>query len=79
MGSKRIGPRMRDAVAYVAEHGPCCILPVARYVGPHGSTNYGYRTVWRAVDAGLIDVRRARKGNGYVLTIPTKAGDTKNV
>lgn len=71
--SKRVGPRMNDAVAYVLENGPCCILPVARYVGPHGSTRYGYLTVWRAIDAGLIDARRSKNGNSYVLTIPANA------
>lgn len=52
--STRIGPRMIDAANYVLRNQGCSMLDVAQYVGPNGSTNYGYRTVHRAIDAGLI-------------------------
>jgi hypothetical protein len=44
----------------VAAHPGCAILPVAEYVGPHGSRKYGYATVHRAIKAGLIRATRAR-------------------
>lgn len=52
----RIGYRMRQAVEYVSRHGGAAPsrLSVARAVGPHGSTAYGYRTVNRAIRAGLL-------------------------
>lgn len=65
---KRVGPCMRAAVEYVAQHPGCSILPVAVWVGPHGSTNFGYRAVHRAIDAGLIHAEYV-KGR-YVLTLP---------
>lgn len=65
--TKRIGERMQAAVDYVAAHPGCAILPVAEHVGPHGSRNYGYRTVHRAIKAGLI---RATRTNGvYCLEV----------
>jgi hypothetical protein len=51
---KRIGPCMQAAVSYVRSHPGCAILPVAVAVGPHGSTQYGYKTVHRAISAGLL-------------------------
>jgi hypothetical protein len=64
---RRIGPRMRDAVAYVAGHPGCAILPVADHIGP--SRQYGYRSVHRAIRAGLI---RATKSRGrYSLEVAT--------
>lgn len=50
----RIGPKMAWAIDYVRVHGPCVAIDVARYVGPHGSLNYGYRTVHRCLRAGLL-------------------------
>jgi hypothetical protein len=64
----RIGPRMLDAVRYVAAHPGCAILPVAEYCGPFGSRKYGYQTVHRAIRAGLIVVARAGRGR-YSLTV----------
>lgn len=62
----RIGPKMGIAVDYVRNNPGCAILPVARFVGPHASTRYGYATVWRAIRAGLI---RAKRNQGrYELT-----------
>lgn len=62
----RIGPRMLAARHFVAENPGCAILPVAVAVGPYGSRQYGYRTVHRAIRAGLISAEWA---NGrYRLT-----------
>ena len=64
----RTAPRTRmiQAAAFVRANPGCAILPVAEAVGPHGSRNYGYRTVHRAIRAGMI---RATVSNGrYSLT-----------
>lgn len=51
----RIGPRMRDVAAYVAAYPGLAMLASARYVAPHGTgIGYGYRTVHRALAAGLV-------------------------
>ena len=52
--TKRIGPKMLEVQAYVAAHPGCCKLPAAKAVGPKGSLQFGYRTVNRAIKAGLI-------------------------
>lgn len=52
--SRRIGPRMQEALAYIAEHPGTAILPVAEHVGPHGSRQFGYRAVHRLLDAHLV-------------------------
>ena len=67
--SKRIGPMMQSAVNYVARNPGCAKLPVAEYVGPHGSRQFGYRTVDRAIKAGLIVATRSTTRYGYVLTV----------
>ena len=70
----RIGPKMWQAVQFVARHPGTAILPVARYVAPCGvpggtpGISYGYRTVHRAIAAGLIDAT-AGKGNAYSLRV----------
>ncbi len=58
--------RMIQAAAYVRANPGCAILPVAEHVGPHGSRQYGYQTVHRAIKAGLI--RATIKGGRYSLT-----------
>jgi len=58
--------RMIQAAAFVRANPGCAILPVAEAVGPHGSRNYGYRTVHRAIKAGLI--RATVKAGRYSLT-----------
>lgn len=63
----RIGPRMAEAVEFVRRNPGCAILPVARWVAPHGALCYGYRTVHRAIRAGLIDAEMLPSGR-YVLT-----------
>jgi len=71
----RIGPRMIDAVSFVADKPGCPILPVAEHVGPNGSRQYGYRTVHRAIEAGLLEHRPAddAPANVYRLFV-TEAG-----
>jgi hypothetical protein len=64
---KRIGPQMEQAARIVAANPGCNKLFVARQVGPHGSTNYGYRTVDRAIAHGLIAAELT--AHGYRLTV----------
>lgn len=65
----RIGYKMEMAEEYVRDNPGCCILPVAEYVGPHGSRKYGYDIVHRAIKAGLIKAHVKPNGR-YVLTVP---------
>ena len=58
----RIGPKMAQAADYVARNPGCAKLPVAKRVGPHGSSRYGYRTVNRAIRTGLIIAKRWHNG-----------------
>lgn len=61
----RVGPAMLRAQRIVAEanatNSPVTKAQVARIVGPHGSTKYGYRTVQRAIDAGLIKIVKSER------------------
>lgn len=67
--SRRIGPRMAVAVRYVAEHPGCNMQAVAKHVAPYGTgIKYGYRTVHRAIKAGLI-LATLSKGQ-YTLRLP---------
>lgn len=53
----RIGPKMRAAVAAADRAGPAQSMKwIAERVGPNGSLKYGYRTVNRAIHAGLLEV-----------------------
>jgi hypothetical protein len=70
--TRRTGPGMLAAAAYVASSPGCPKLPVAKTVGPHGSTRFGYAIVDRAIRAGLIEDRN-RGANPYALHI-TEAG-----
>ncbi len=65
--SKRIGVRMQAAVNYVRANPGCAILPVAEAIGPHGSRQFGYRAVHRAIKAGLIAYTLER--GRYSLTV----------
>lgn len=56
---------MQQAADMVRQMPGCSILPVARAIGPNGSTCYGYASVHRAIRAGLIKATR-NKGR-YVL------------
>lgn len=50
----RIGPRMQSLVYLVAREPGIVRLKAAKYIGPHGSTRYGYRTIARALSAGIV-------------------------
>lgn len=59
----RVGPRMIDVAAYVARHPGCPKLHAARYVMPGRGLQYGYRSVNRAINAGLVraeNIHRSR-------------------
>ena len=58
---------MSAAAEYVRANPGCAILPVAEYVGPNGSRQFGYQTVHRAIAAGLIVAER-RNGR-YCLRV----------
>lgn len=60
----RIGPRMAEALDYITRNPGCAILPVAEHVGPRGSRRYGYRTVHRRLEAGLV-----RNDAPYVIDV----------
>lgn len=51
---RRIGPRMRDVQSIVYHAPGCRAIVAARAVGPHNSLRYGYATVHRAIDAGIV-------------------------
>ena len=57
---------MARAVAYVAKHPGCRAHRCAKAIGPHGSTRYGYRAIYRAISAGLIHATRATR---YHITL----------
>ena len=76
--TRRIGPQMRRAAAYVAAHPGCSKLDVARYTLPWavGYNNaYAYGPIDRAIKAGLIVAGRGR-GNAYSLRVPPDVADT---
>lgn len=53
---------MSQVVSFVAAHPGRAMLAAAERVGPNGSRNYGYRTVHRAIDAGLVMTRPGPHG-----------------
>ena len=61
--TRRIGPQMRRAVAYVAANPGCSKIDVARYI------------LDRAIKAGLIVAWQGR-GNAYSLRVPPDVADT---
>jgi hypothetical protein len=66
----RIGPAMKAATRYVAEHPGCPKLPAAESCGPNSSRKFGYEAVNRAMRAGLIEDRN--RGGIYALHITDK-------
>lgn len=64
----RIGPRMFQVTSYVHSNPGQAMLHAARHAGPNGSTRYGYASVHRAIDAGLVEVSDVR-GNACLLTV----------
>jgi hypothetical protein len=71
-GGPRVGPKMEQAVEYVRRHPGTPMQPVSQHVGPHGSNAYGYRTVMRALKAGLIEHRpeHAKRVGQWALFVP---------
>lgn len=67
--AKRIGDRMRQVVTFVERHPGCSKRSAAAFVGPHRSLQFGYRTVDRAITAGLI-IADLRSNGRYRLTVP---------
>lgn len=66
----RIGPRMMDVLEIVARYPGCPKIVPARACGPNGSLNFGYRTVDRAISAGLVTATPV--GRGYQLELTTE-------
>lgn len=73
----RIGWRMQEVADYVARHPGCVMYEAARYVAPRGPHNagepgvgYGYRTVWRAVHAGLVKAQPDPRRQGSYRLYP---------
>lgn len=56
--NRRIGPRMKEAVDYVSRYPGCVKIEAARAVAPSGENGiglgFGYKTIDRAIAAGLI-------------------------
>lgn len=69
--TRRIGTLMLAARRYVAAHPGCAILPVARHVGPHGSTT---RKLEAAIAAG--DEDEASDGAYFLLRAAGMTCDT---
>ena len=63
--AKRIGPMMKAAQDYARHNPGCPKVAIAKFVGPHGSTGYGTRTVERAIAAGLIRAIPSPSGHRY--------------
>lgn len=66
---RRIGPAMQRVVRYVSHHPGCSALACARTIGPHGSVQFGYRAIHRALVAGIIadDGRDVGRTHRYAL------------
>lgn len=66
-----IGSKMHSVVSFVACNPGLPMLRSARYVGPNGSLKYGYRTVHRAIKAGLVyAVRGGNQTRLYPVLLP---------
>lgn len=65
------GPKMMQALWYIADHQGCDKLSVSRQVGPNGSNRYGYWIVDRCIKHGLVSAEITPRG--YQLTL-TPAG-----
>lgn len=68
-----IGPRQYQALRYLASFGPLnSKYELARHVGPHGSNQYGDRTVWRCIHAGYIGYSQHPTTGRYTLWLTEK-------
>lgn len=61
---------MLQVVEVVKNNPGCSMLVAAEAVGPNGSRKYGYRTVHRAISAGLVVVGQGHRRRSYVLSLP---------
>lgn len=51
---RRIGPRMARVAVLADRPGGVARIDAAGEVGPHGSLKYGWQSVDRAIQAGLV-------------------------
>lgn len=72
----RVGPRMQDVASFVRRSGePVPLIRAAEYVAPTGvpggkpGLGYGYRTVHRAILAGVVDTIPHPTVAGRVLLV----------
>jgi hypothetical protein len=61
---------MRRVALYVRRSPGCSAFACARAIGPHGSTQFGYRAIHRAMRAGLI-VNVSANPSRYILRVTT--------
>lgn len=47
---------MQSLVSLVAREPGIVLRQAAKYIGPHGSTQDGYRTITRALSAGIVRI-----------------------
>lgn len=67
MTNTRIGPKMQEARDYAARWPGCSMHELSKAVGPHGSAGYGWRTVQRALRAGMLTTRQDAPGGRHHL------------
>lgn len=64
----RIGPRMNDVRSFVISNPGLPMICAARHVMPHQALGYGYKTIHRAIKAGLVRrVENIYKKGTYLL------------
>lgn len=68
--AKRIGLRMQDVAKYVRMNPGQPMIRAAEYVAPRGSLRFGYRTVHRAIAAGLV-IATPGPRNSWLLEVPS--------
>jgi hypothetical protein len=66
--NKRIGKRMREVRFFVKNNPGLAMIHSARIVAPHGSLHFGYRTVHRAIDAGIVFAKSGPRGSKLLFT-----------
>lgn len=64
---KRIGPKMLAVEVFVSQNPGCTKMAAAHHVGPHGSLQFGYASVNRAIKAKLIVARHGSWKRTYAL------------
>jgi hypothetical protein len=69
--AKRIGPKMARVAWLADQPGGIKIIDAARLVGPHGSLQYGYEIVNRAISAGIVVLGTVMGRNGQMVGVVT--------